>query len=308
MRHRLLLAILFISFLIPPAAAQDKTGIPNPSIDMEGYLRVSAEAAAHRKTRRLSEEEFIRLSREPGTIILDARSKQKYDELHIKGAVNLSFPDIAIDSLRRIIPDKSTRILIYCNNNFRGAEAPFPTKLPTASLNISTYIALYNYGYRNVYELGPLIDIKKCKLELTAASEQAERPARPASSTAVLPLVEKYKAPAYPRSSYLDRETYDYRLRSGRPVPATLTDVLVCDVWQRITLDLKLEVKPEQVSEETIRTGVNIYLERGWNDIAGYRPWTHWNFIRRLKATQRDALVKEITLYIKMNGVRDVKE
>jgi hypothetical protein len=272
---------------------------------MEGYLRVSAEAAAHRETRRLSEEEFIRLSREPKTIILDARSRQKYDELHIKGAINLSFPDIAIDSLSRIIPDKSTRILIYCNNNFRGAEAPFPTKLPTASLNISTYIALYNYGYRNVYELGPLIDIKKCKLELTAGTGQA---APPASSTVVLPLIEKYKAPAYPRSTYLDRETYDYRRSYGRPVPATLTDVLVCDVWQRITLDLKLEVKPEQVSEDVIRHGVNIYLERGWSDIAGYRPWTHWNFIRRLKEPQRLALVKEITEYIKANGVRDVED
>lgn len=171
MRHRLLLATSIVFFVIPLATAQDRSGIANPAIDMEGHLRISAEAAVHRESRRLSEEEFIRLSREPGTVILDARSKQKYDELHIKGAINLSFPDITVESLSRMIPDKSTRILIYCNNNFRGAELPFPTKLPTASLNISTYIALYNYGYRNVYELGPLIDVKKCKLELTSASE-----------------------------------------------------------------------------------------------------------------------------------------
>jgi phage shock protein E len=31
-------------------------------------------------------------------------------------------------------------------------------------LNLSTYIALYNYGYRNVYELGPLIDIRTSRL------------------------------------------------------------------------------------------------------------------------------------------------
>ncbi|MFL6229399.1 MAG: rhodanese-like domain-containing protein [Pyrinomonadaceae bacterium] len=137
---------------------------------MEGYLRVSAEAARHRETRRLSEEEFIRMSREPGVIILDARSSEKYDELHIKGAINLSFPDIAVESLRQTIPDRDARILIYCNNNFLGAEKPFPTKLPTASLNLSTYIALYSYGYRNVYELGPLIDVKTSKLELVSSS------------------------------------------------------------------------------------------------------------------------------------------
>ena len=105
------------------------------------------------------------MSREPGTIVLDARSKEKYEELHVKGAINLSFPDITIESLKTILPDKEAQILIYCNNNFRGAEMPFPSKLPTASLNLSTYIALYTYGYRNVYELAPLIDLNQSKLE-----------------------------------------------------------------------------------------------------------------------------------------------
>jgi hypothetical protein len=137
----------------------------NPAIDMGAYLRVSMEAAAYRQSHRLSEKDFLRMSGEPGTIILDARSTEKYALLHVKGAINLSFPDITVDSLKQVIPDKSTRVLIYCNNNFSGAEKPFPTKLPSASLNLSTYIALYNYGYRNVYELGPLIDLKASKLE-----------------------------------------------------------------------------------------------------------------------------------------------
>ena len=63
-----------------------------------------------------------------------------------------------------MIPDKNTRILIYCNNNFRNAERPFPTKLPSASLNLSTYIALYNYGYRNIYELADTLDLRASKL------------------------------------------------------------------------------------------------------------------------------------------------
>ena len=142
------------------ALAQD-----NPAIDMPGYLRIANEAAAHRATRRVSETEFIRMSGEPGTVILDARSKEKYDQLHVKRALNLSFPDIAIETLRAAIPDAGTRILIYCNNNFANAEGPFPAKLASASLNLSTYIALYNYGYRNVYELAPLIDLRSSQLE-----------------------------------------------------------------------------------------------------------------------------------------------
>jgi len=139
--------------------------VDNPAIDMDGYLLVSREAAAHRQERRISETEFLQMSRDPGTVVLDARSSEKYQELHVKGAINLSFPDIAIESLARAIPDKQTRILIYCNNNFANAEGPFPAKIARASLNLSTYIALYSYGYRNVYELGPLVDISASALE-----------------------------------------------------------------------------------------------------------------------------------------------
>src|SRR6266404_1120967 len=167
---RLFLLALMISCVSSLAWAQKKPGIANPAIDMQGYLRAASEAAEHRESRRLTEEEFIRMSRESGTVILDARSREKYSELHVKGAINLSFPDITVESLRSTLPDKNTRILIYCNNNFVGAEKPFPTKAPTASLNLSTYISLYSYGYRNVYELGPLLDIKTSKLEFVSAN------------------------------------------------------------------------------------------------------------------------------------------
>lgn len=161
-----LTALLFATAIY----AQKQPEIVNPSIDMKGFLKVANEAAEHRAKRRLTEEEFIKMSREKGVVILDARSKQKYDELHIAGAVNLSFPDITVDSLERLFPDKNTTILIYCNNNFLGAEQPFPTKRADASLNLSTYISLYSYGYRNVYELGPLLDVKTTKLDLVSVN------------------------------------------------------------------------------------------------------------------------------------------
>lgn len=166
------LAGLVIAFFAVPLAAAQPTPLrpADPAIDMAGFLKVSAAAAEHRQTRRVSQDEFIRMSREPGTIVLDARSKQRFDDLHVKGAIHLSFPDITIESLSRAIPDRKTRILIYCNNNFSKAEGPFFRKSANASLNLSTYIALYSYGYRNVYELGPLIDATKTRLELVPSA------------------------------------------------------------------------------------------------------------------------------------------
>ena len=165
--------ILVLVAVIATASLQGQAPVAvpdNPSIDIDGFLRVAEEAAAHRESRRLSEADFIRLSREPGTIVLDARSRPKYDQLHVEGAIHLSFPDITYESLARIIPDKNTRILIYCNNNFTKEERAFPVKAPTAALNISTYISLYDYGYRNLYELGPLIDAASTRLRLVSTS------------------------------------------------------------------------------------------------------------------------------------------
>jgi phage shock protein E len=152
------------------SGAADPDAIHNPAIDTDGYREMTLEALAHRESRRISETEFIRMSREPGTIVLDARSPDKYAELHVKGAINLSFPDITIESVQRVLPDKSARILIYCNNNFTGAERAFPAKTFSAALNLSTYTSLYTYGYRNVYELGPLLDIHRSKLELEGSA------------------------------------------------------------------------------------------------------------------------------------------
>jgi len=170
MRARL--AGIAIALTVAPLwAAQPAAPAPaDPAIDMQGFLRVSARAAKHREPRRVSQQEFIRMSREPGTIVLDARSRQRFDELHVKGAIHLSFPDITIESLGKAIPDRKTRILIYCNNNFRNAEGPFPSKLPSASLNLSTYVALYNYGYHNVYELADTLDLSASKLEFESSA------------------------------------------------------------------------------------------------------------------------------------------
>jgi hypothetical protein len=159
------LTVLLIVLSASGAAAAQSAAAPaqpivNPAIDPAAFLRVAGAALAERERHRVSEAEFVRMAREPGTVVLDARSKERYDELHVEGALLLSFPDIAIDSLAALLPDKDVRILIYCNNNFRGADGPFPKKLASASLNLSTFVALYDYGYRNVWELGPLIDVE----------------------------------------------------------------------------------------------------------------------------------------------------
>ena len=96
--------LVVLAVLAPLAAARDPSATANPRIDAHAFLAITTDALRHREGRRVSEEDFSRMRREPGTIVLDARSGEKYRELHIAGAVNLSFPDITEASLARLIP------------------------------------------------------------------------------------------------------------------------------------------------------------------------------------------------------------
>lgn len=161
--------LLVLSVLVVPTLRADSADpLANPKIDAGSFLELTLAATAAREQRRLSEAEFLAAAAEPGTVVLDARSRDKFEQLHVRGAVSLPFTDFTAESLAAVVPDPQTRILIYCNNNFAGAEEPFPTKAPPAALNLSTYVALWTYGYRNVDELGPLVDVEHTRLDLVA--------------------------------------------------------------------------------------------------------------------------------------------
>lgn len=103
---------------------------PNPMIDYPGFLANASAVGKLRRERPITEAEFVRMAAEPGTIIFDARSDSKFNLLHIKGARHLPLPDVTAAELANVIPDKSSRILIYCNNNFENEPRALPGKWP----------------------------------------------------------------------------------------------------------------------------------------------------------------------------------
>src|SRR2546425_10236185 len=132
------LLIVALTVSCSPTAAEESS-IPNPQIDYQGFLDNAVKVQKLRDQRRISEADFIRMAAEPRTIIFDARSDSKFAMLHVKGAKHLSLPDVTAEELAKIIPNKSTRILIYCNNNFENEPKALPPKITTASLNLYTF-------------------------------------------------------------------------------------------------------------------------------------------------------------------------
>ena len=159
MKIHLAIAVSVLSFSV-----RAEPQIPNRLIDYSAFLDNAEQVKAVRESRRLTEDQFLQAMAETGVVVLDARSAEKLKLRHLRGAANLSLPDFTAAELVKIIPGRNTKILIYCNNNFLGSDQAFPSKAPAASLNISTYVNLATYGYTNVYELGPLVDVKTSKL------------------------------------------------------------------------------------------------------------------------------------------------
>lgn len=151
----------------------------------DDFKNLVAEVEQHREERLIDLETFLEMSQEENVVLLDTRSAYFFKRKRLKGAINLDFTEFTQASLNDLIPDPNTKILIYCNNNFKDDQTLFPTKSsgPSAStveddevllpnqkpimlaLNIPTYINLYGYGYRNVYELGELVSVYDTRIE-----------------------------------------------------------------------------------------------------------------------------------------------
>lgn len=154
-----------------------KKDYPSSLVSLNDFQNLATEIEQHRAKRLVSLDSFIEMSQEENTIILDARSKFRYDRKHIEGAIHLAFTEFSQANLEKVIPNFDTRILIYCNNNFEGDQIDFMSKVAVPqklsvknlklntepvmlALNIPTYLNLYGYGYKNVYELGELVHVE----------------------------------------------------------------------------------------------------------------------------------------------------
>jgi Rhodanese-like domain len=178
MKTRIIAAMFII--MVASAAVVQVTNYPKAKVSFDDFKGLVAEVETHRSNRLIDLNTFIKMSKEPGVIILDSRSAFRYDRIHVKGARHLAFTDFTQDTLAKVIPTFETKILIYCNNNFDGNQTDFASKvaMPRArpdktvatqfasqakplmmALNIPTYINLYGYGYRNVFELDELVKV-----------------------------------------------------------------------------------------------------------------------------------------------------
>ena len=94
----------------------------------------------------------------PPPILLDAREWSEYKVSHLKNAIYIGYDEFKIESIQKKIPNKNTRIVVYCSLGIR-----------------SNYIAnrLKKAGYNNVENLyGGIFEWKNNNLPIYNAVEK----------------------------------------------------------------------------------------------------------------------------------------
>jgi rhodanese-related sulfurtransferase len=191
--------IVAVSVMILAANAgfAQVTNYPKAKVSFDDFKGLVAAVETHRASRLVDLNTFMKMSKDPEAIILDSRSTFRFERIHVKGARHLAFTDYTQDNLQKVIPSFETKILIYCNNNFDGNQKDFASKIALPrpkpgnavatqfaaqakpimmALNIPTYINLYGYGYRNVYELNELVNVNDPRIAFEGSIVEQKPP------------------------------------------------------------------------------------------------------------------------------------
>ncbi len=180
-----ILLLLISQYSCTPSIDETKLEYKKALVSYNDFEGLVKSVKKIRKKSLINLDQFLEYQRNSNTIVLDTRSQNNYNGSHIEGAINLPFTEFTQSNLKKLIPNTLTRVLIYCNNNFEGDEMFFASKVYSPSmiekksllnekkiimlaLNIPTYLNLYGYGYRNIFELDELVNINDTRLKLTS--------------------------------------------------------------------------------------------------------------------------------------------
>lgn len=144
MHKRLLFTMVLCA---APAFAQQAPMQPIPADD---YFKKSLAINAVRKVSNVTLSDLPELMKDKNTVIIDVRGDADYKAMHISGAKHLSLSDMKPDTLAKVIPSTSTRVILYCD----AALTPFPTR--RVALSTEAYPLVYMHGYTNLHEVSSL--------------------------------------------------------------------------------------------------------------------------------------------------------
>lgn len=128
------------------------------------------------------------------------------------------------------------------------------------------------------------------------------------SSYPLLATIEDYDATKGGKVKKPITETYEYRYGSSSPNPPSLIDCFTADLKVIFNQSTNFglsdigSVGGRSLPSSSAKKLMEVYINKDYNSIPGYRPWTHWSFVRGLTEAQRTQLAKELQGYVAEYG------
>lgn len=99
----------------------------------------------------ISKEKALELILNEEVILIDVRTKKEYDNIHIKGAINIPLDQIK-NSVSISQLNKDTKIIVYCATGPRSKTAiSILNELGYSNILIWEYGAIVNFPYKNMF-------------------------------------------------------------------------------------------------------------------------------------------------------------
>ena len=128
------------------------------------------------------------------------------------------------------------------------------------------------------------------------------------SSYPLLAIIENFDGTYGGKVNKPITETYEFRYVDNAPNPPSLVDCFTADLQilykQKNSYGIitKESIGNKSLPSATAKKILDVYLKKEYNNIPGYRPWTHWRFVKSLTENQREQLAIELQGYISQYG------
>lgn len=146
--------VLFLSVCMSTVPVWGLPVVKELGLSNEAYYAQAQEIEKVRASRQLDYPTAERMLREKNTILIDARGDMEFKRLHLKGAMHLSYADMTFDKLAQVIPDKNTRVILYCDKGILIRN----TRM--FALSGHAFVDMTLSGYKNLYEIRQVNEIR----------------------------------------------------------------------------------------------------------------------------------------------------
>ena len=90
MMQRLTIGVL-MAVGIPSTVFADSPEYPSAKVSYSDFKTLVETVEEHRAERLVGLDEFLEMSKDPNTVVLDTRSAERFERIHIAGAKHLNF-------------------------------------------------------------------------------------------------------------------------------------------------------------------------------------------------------------------------